>query len=243
LVEGSSIYLRQGEKLTIRQLLYGLMLRSGNDCAVALAVKIGGNVERFAEMMNELARKIGVEKTNFVNPHGLHDDNHYTTAFDLARISAYAMKNSVFREIVSTKNITISGVEGERVLVNKNKMLSTFAGGDGIKTGFTKRAGRCLVSSAIKNGMEVVSVVLNCIVGSVYMIFVTLLAILIDMEGGGPELYYQIFYFIPAFSVLCISASVALRRKGYRISSLVTGLGGPVIFALYLVVFYVGGVM
>jgi D-alanyl-D-alanine carboxypeptidase (penicillin-binding protein 5/6) len=163
-VEGSSIYLKRGEKLKIRDLLYGLMLRSGNDCAVALAMTVGGNVENFAKLMNETARKAGAENTNFVNPHGLHDDNHYTTALDLAKISAYAMKNKEFYEIVSTKQkrIPYGEEDYDRVLLNKNKILSRVEGADGVKTGYTKKAGRCLVSSATRDGMNVICVVLNC---------------------------------------------------------------------------------
>lgn len=163
-VEGSSIYLKKGEKLRIIDLLYGLMLRSGNDCAVALAISVGESVENFAKMMNGTAQKAGAENTNFTNPHGLHDDNHYTTAVDLARISAYAMKNPIFYKIVSTMQTTIPDGESKygRVLINKNKMLSKVKGADGVKTGFTKKAGRCLVSSATRNGMNVICVVLNC---------------------------------------------------------------------------------
>lgn len=163
-IEGSSIYLEEGEKLTVRQLLYGLMLRSGNDCSVALALHCSKNVEDFANIMNKTAIKIGATNSNFTNPHGLHDDNHYTTAYDLALISSYAMKNPEFREIVSTKKIEIPFTTRgyNRVLINKNKMLNEFEGATGIKTGFTKKAGRCLVSSAVKDGMELVCVVLNC---------------------------------------------------------------------------------
>lgn len=163
-VEGSSIYLERGERLTIRDLLYGLMLQSGNDCAVALAVNVAGGVAKFADMMNETAARAGAENTHFCNPHGLHDDNHYTTARDLARIAAYAMKNETFRSIVATKRITVpwQGRDYDRVLLNKNKILSTYEGGDGIKTGYTKKAGRCLVASATRGGMNVIAVVLNC---------------------------------------------------------------------------------
>ncbi len=162
-VEGSSIYLEVGEKLTVKDLLYGLMLRSGNDCAETLAVAVSGSISKFADLMNETARKIGAKDSNFMNPHGLHDDNHYTTAYDLALISCYAMKNPVFREIVSTKKIRIPHTtrEYDRILVNKNKMLNEYEGANGIKTGFTKKAGRCLVSSCERNGMELVCVVLN----------------------------------------------------------------------------------
>ncbi len=163
-VEGSSIYLSKGETASIRDLLYGLMLQSGNDCAVALAVTTAGSVEKFAALMNEMVRKCGANDTNFVTPHGLHDDNHYTTARDLAKISAYAMKNATFREIVSSKRHTMpwAGHDCDRVILNKNKILTTFDGGDGIKTGYTKKAGRCLVASATRDGMTIISVVLDC---------------------------------------------------------------------------------
>jgi len=163
-IEGSSVYLEEGEKLTVEQLLYGLMLRSGNDCAVALALHIGGSVEGFVKMMNDKAQAIGAYNTHFANPHGLHDDSHYTTAYDLALISSYAMKNSLFRQIVSTKKIEIPCTTRDygRILYNKNKMLSRYEGATGIKTGFTRQAGRCLVSSAMRDGMELICVVLNC---------------------------------------------------------------------------------
>ncbi len=163
-IEGSSIYLREGEKLTVRELLCGLMLRSGNDCAVALALKIGGSLENFAEMMNATATECGATNSNFVTPHGLHDENHYTTAEDLAKITCVALKNQTFRQIVASKSTKISndGYDYDRVLVNKNKLLSGFEGADGVKTGYTTRAGRCFVGSATRNGMQVVVVVLNC---------------------------------------------------------------------------------
>ena len=163
-VEGSSIYLEAGEELTVKELLYGLMLRSGNDCAETLAVHCSGSLDAFATLMNETAAKIGANNSNFVNPHGLHNDNHYTTAYDLALISCYAIKNETFKEIVSTKKINIPFTTHNtyRHLINKNKMLNEFDGATGIKTGFTKKAGRCLVSSCVRNGMELVSVVLNC---------------------------------------------------------------------------------
>lgn len=162
--EGSSIYLEAGEKLTVKDLLYGLMLRSGNDCAETLAVYCSGNIKNFAELMNKTAGKIGAKNSNFMNPHGLHDDNHYTTAYDLALISCYAIKNKIFKEIVSTKSTVIpfSTRNCKRKLINKNKMLGRVEGCTGIKTGYTKKAGRCLVTSCERNGMEVVCVVLNC---------------------------------------------------------------------------------
>ncbi|MBR5192182.1 MAG: D-alanyl-D-alanine carboxypeptidase [Clostridia bacterium] len=163
-VEGSSIYLEPGEVLTRKELLYGLMLRSGNDCAETLAVDCSNSIEEFVKLMNEMAKKIGATNSNFVNPHGLHNENHYTTAYDLALISRYAMKNQVFREIVSTKKISIpfSTRDFNRVLINKNKLLNRLDGCIGVKTGFTKKAGRCLVTSCKRNGLELICVVLNC---------------------------------------------------------------------------------
>ena len=163
-IEGSSVYLRAGEHLTVRELLYGLMLRSGNDCAVALALHVAGSVEAFAEMMNETASKAGCQNSHFVNPHGLHDDAHYTSARDLGKLTCLALENVDFQQIVATKTVRISneGMEYDRVLVNKNKLLSNCENADGVKTGYTKKAGRCFVGSATRNGMQVVVVVLNC---------------------------------------------------------------------------------
>ena len=163
-IEGSSIYLEPGEKLSVKDLLYGLMLRSGNDCAETLAVHCSGSIENFAVLMNETANKLCAKHSNFVNPHGLHDDSHYTTARDLALISAYAIKNPIFKQIVSTKSIRIPFTTRDtvRLLKNKNKMLTECEGATGIKTGYTKKAGRCLVTSCNRNGMELICVVLNC---------------------------------------------------------------------------------
>jgi len=163
-VEGSSIYLAAGEKLSVLDLLYGLMLQSGNDAAVALAHHVSGGVEEFSELCNLTAREIGAVNTHLVNPHGLNHPEHYTTAYDLALITAHALKNPTFKEIVSTKvkNITREDGRYPTRIVNKNKLLSVFEGATGVKTGYTKAAGRCLVASAEREGMEVVSVVLNC---------------------------------------------------------------------------------
>jgi D-alanyl-D-alanine carboxypeptidase (penicillin-binding protein 5/6) len=141
------------------------MLRSGNDAAVAVAEHVGGSIEGFAALMNKKAAEIGAKNTHFDNPHGLDSANHYTTAYDLALITAYALKNPVFSNVVGSKKKTIEGPPNEnwdRVMVNKNKMLWQFEGGNGVKTGFTNKAGRCLVSSATRNGMQLVCVVLNC---------------------------------------------------------------------------------
>lgn len=153
--EGSSVYLKAGEKITVRELLYGLMLRSGNDCAVTLALHHSGSIENFARAMNEKAILLGAENSRFTNPHGLPDENHYTTARDLTLITAAAMENETFREIVSTKYYE------PRNWKNKNKMLWEFDGAIGVKTGFTVRAGRCLVSAAERNHMTLLCVVLN----------------------------------------------------------------------------------
>ena len=161
-IEGSSIYLKEGEILTVEELLYGLMLRSGNDCAISLACSLAGSVEKFCELMNSFAISVGAVNSNFTNPHGLDDENHYTTAYDLALITKNAMQNEVFRKIVGTKKIKIGKNESTRVLINKNKMLSEYNGGSGVKTGYTKKCGRCLVSSASRNGFELICVVLNC---------------------------------------------------------------------------------
>lgn len=157
-IEGSSIYLKEGEVCTVEELLYGLMMRSGNDSACALAIHCGKTIENFAKMMNITARNCGACDSNFVNPHGLNDADHYSTANDLALISCHALQNEVFKKIVATSKITFKN----RTFVNKNKMLNSYEGANGIKTGYTKKAGRCLVTGAKKNGMQLVSVVLNC---------------------------------------------------------------------------------
>lgn len=163
-VEGSSVYLLEGEKLSYRDLLYGLMLRSGNDCATALALAVGGSVENFAQMMNQTAVAAGAENSNFTNPHGLQDDNHFTTAKDLALITCRAMDTDVFKDIISAQSYRaearVSGGQ-TRIFYNKNKMLKLYEGANGVKTGYTRQAGRCLVSSAERDGMQLVSVVLN----------------------------------------------------------------------------------
>ena len=163
-VEGSSIYLKRSEKLTLEELLYGLMLRSGNDAAVTIATHIGGSVPGFTYLMNEKAALIGMEHTNFTNPHGLDDSNqHYSTPEDMAKLSAYALRNPVFRQIVSTKvkDISWEGEEWDRRLLNKNKMLHLYNGADGVKTGYTKLAKRCLAASATRDGRQLATITLN----------------------------------------------------------------------------------
>ena len=151
------MYLQEGEVLTLQELLYGLMLCSGNDSAVALAIYCGGTVEGFAELMNDKARVLGLKNTHFVNPNGLDSPGHYSTARDLAVLSAYAMKNPIFAKTVSAKQLKI----GQRYLTNHNKLLWRVEGADGVKTGYTKAAGRILVSSAMRNGRRIVSATIN----------------------------------------------------------------------------------
>lgn len=161
--EGSSLDLTQGEKLKMLDLLYGIMLISGNDATVAVAEHIAGSVEKFAELMTEKAHKIGATNTHFANSSGLPDPNHFTTAHDLARIAAYGYKNPLFAEIVSTKHRVIpwAGRDYGRDLYNENRMLWLSEGGNGVKTGYTNAAGRCLVSGAKRNGLQLVTVVLD----------------------------------------------------------------------------------
>ena len=156
-IEGSSIYLREGEILTVQELLYGLMLHSGNDAAVALAIYCGGTVEGFAQLMNDKAHRLGLRGTHFVNPNGLDAPGHYSTARDMAVLAAYAMNNPIFAQTVSAKTVTV----GTRHLRNHNKLLWQYEGADGVKTGFTKAAGRILVSSAIRDGRRLVAVTMN----------------------------------------------------------------------------------
>lgn len=163
-VEGTSLYLKKGEEKTLRELLYGLMLPSGNDAAVAIALRICKTEQEFVDLMNKKANSLGLENTHFSNPHGLDAEGHYTSAFDLAKITACAMENPTFREIVKTKNVTVSGNEEVQVklLKNKNKLLWQMEECEGVKTGFTDNAKRCFVASAKKNGMRLICVVLNC---------------------------------------------------------------------------------
>ncbi len=156
-IEGSSMYLKEGEVLTVQELLYGLMLQSGNDAAVALAIYCSGTVEGFAELMNDKAHSLGMENTHFENPNGLDSPGHYSTARDMAKLASYAMKNPIFAKTVSAKVVTA----GNRTMRNHNKLLWQLEGADGIKTGFTKAAGRVLVSSASRQGRRLVAVTMN----------------------------------------------------------------------------------
>ena len=158
-IEGSSLYLKAGEKLSLEELLYGLMLQSGNDSAEAIAVCVGGTKEIFVEKMNRRAEELGCRGTHFVNPSGLFDEEHYTTAQDLAIIAAEAMKRDDFRKIVGARRW--SSEETDRSFVNKNKTVFNYEGGNGVKIGFTKKSGRTLVASAERDGKELIAVVLK----------------------------------------------------------------------------------
>ncbi|TNJ67403.1 D-alanyl-D-alanine carboxypeptidase [Paenibacillus hemerocallicola] len=161
--EGSSIYLKAGEEMSLENLLYGLMLRSGNDAATAIAEHVGGSLEGFVHLMNEKAGMIGMARSQFKNPSGLDEEGHYSTANDMARLTAYAMRNPVFRDIVKTKSKTAPNPneDWDYKWSNKNKMLSIYDGADGVKTGYTKLAKRCLVSSATRDGQQLAVVTLN----------------------------------------------------------------------------------
>lgn len=157
-VEGSKMYLNPGEEVSVKELLYGLLLSSGNDAAKAIAGHISGSDEKFAELMNKKAEKLGLKSTSFENPSGLDGENHFTTAKELALIANYAMSIPQFRKIAATKSMK---TESGRYLSNHNKMLKLYDGADGVKTGFTQKCGRCLVSSAEKNGRRLIAVTLN----------------------------------------------------------------------------------
>lgn len=160
--EGSSLYLRSGEQIVLRDLLNGLMLNSGNDAAVAIAEFLSEDVDAFCEKMTERAKQAGAENTEFKNPNGLEADGHYTTAYDLALIGAEAMKNNVFAETVSKRNANAETLDGKILYFsNHNKLLRQYDGAVGIKTGFTKAAGRCLVSAAERDGIMLIAVTLN----------------------------------------------------------------------------------
>ena len=158
---GSRLGLKAGDKITIRDLLYGLMMRSGNDSAVALAEYAGGSIEGFAEKMNKKASDLGLNNTHFETPHGLDSDEHYTTAYELALLSNYALNNKIFAQIVGTKEYTITINDYPKQLSNTNELLGNLDGIYGIKTGFTNGANRCLVTACKRNNMDIICVVLG----------------------------------------------------------------------------------
>ena len=158
---GSRLGLKRGDKASVKDLLYGLMLRSGNDAAVALAEHVGGSVKEFAELMNEKAIELGLTNTHFVTPHGLDDANHYTTALELAKLTDYAMDNETFAKIVGTKSTTIYINNQPRQINNTNELLGVLNGVVGVKTVFTNNAGRCLVTETKRNHMDIITIVLG----------------------------------------------------------------------------------
>ena len=153
-VGGSGINLRSGDKITLEDLIKGLLVRSGNDSAVAIAEHVGGSVEKFCEIMNSKAKEIGLKDTNFVTPHGLDKENHYSTAYDLAKMSEYLLEIDVLKNIVNQKNVAIKINNHSVTLGTTNELLSFYEGADGVKTGFTGNAGRCLITSATRNGRQ-----------------------------------------------------------------------------------------
>ena len=160
-VSGSTLGLKNNTQISMENLLYGLMLRSGNDCAVAIAEHISGSLENFSYLMNSKAFELGLLNSHFVTPHGLDDENHYTTAYDLALLTNYALKNETFKKIVSTKSkiIYLNGYSKE--ISNTNELLGNLNGVYGVKTGFTFGAGRCLVSAYSNNKLDIIIVVLG----------------------------------------------------------------------------------
>ena len=162
-VEGSSVYLFENEKITMETLLYALMLQSANDAAEAIAYAVAGSIENFADLMNRKADELGLTATHFENPHGLDGETHYTTAYELALIAAYAMKNALFAQIVSTvkKTVPLHNGEASRLLVNHNRLLREYEDIIGVKTGYTKKCGRTLVSAAERDGVRLICVTLD----------------------------------------------------------------------------------
>lgn len=158
---GSRLGLKADDKITMNDLLYGLMLKSGNDAAVAIAETVGGSVEGFAELMNEKAKELKLENTHYVTPHGLDDPEHYTTAVELAKLAEYALQNETFAKIVNTKNYTVTINGYPKSISNTNELLGYLEGVNGVKTGFTNNAGRCLVTSVNRNGFEIITVILQ----------------------------------------------------------------------------------
>lgn len=158
---GSRLGLKKDDKITVHDLLYGLLLVSGNDAAVALAIHVGGSVEGFAEMMNNKAKELGLTNTHFVTPHGLDEDEHYTTAEELAKMADYAMEIPKFKEIVNTKTYTVRINNNPKTLTNTNELLGSLSGVYGIKTGFTNGAGRCLVTGCKRGNLDIITVVLG----------------------------------------------------------------------------------
>lgn len=160
-IEGSSVYLSEGTEVTVEDLIYSVLLQSANDAATVLAIHIGGDIHGFADIMNERAAEMGLCDTHFDNPHGLDSEEHYTTAGDLAILASVALQNDSFKEICSTYKYSFNLGDTARTVVNHNKLLKRYNGAFGVKTGFTRKSGRCLVSAAERNGINLIAVTLN----------------------------------------------------------------------------------
>lgn len=160
-IGGSTIGVKKGDEITVRALMYGMLMESGNDCAYALAEYVGGSIENFGIMMTEKAKEIGAKESSFKNPHGLDVEGHYSTAYDMALITRYALNNKIINEIVGTNSITVLFGKTNRTFSNTNRLLRTYSLADGVKTGFTNGANRCLISSATKEDLRVIAVVLG----------------------------------------------------------------------------------
>jgi len=161
-IRGSKVGYKENEEITLRELTFGLMFKSGNDAAIAIAESIGGSIEGFADIMNHYARSIGILDSHFESPHGLDSNGHFSTAYDLAILTSKGMEYDLFREIVGSKSITKDKYNFTRDYNNINKILWKIPGANGVKTGYTGQAGKCLVSSVKNNGKEIIIVVLNC---------------------------------------------------------------------------------
>lgn len=161
-IRGSKVGYREGEEIAIRELLFGLMYKSGNDAAITIAEGIGGSIEGFSEIMNHYARSLGLLDSHFESPHGLDSSGHYSSAYDLAILTAKGMEYDVFREVVGTKEIKKETYNFTRDYNNINKILWRIPGANGVKTGYTGQAGKCLVSSVNHDGKDIIIVVLNC---------------------------------------------------------------------------------
>ena len=160
-IGGSTVGMKKDDEITVRALMYGMLMESGNDCAYALAEYVGNDIENFANMMTEKAKSIGAKDSNFLTPHGLDKEGHYSTAYDMAIITRYALNNKVINEIVGTNTIDIKFGKTTKTFSNTNRLLRTYPYADGVKTGFTNGANRCLIASATKEELRVIAVVLG----------------------------------------------------------------------------------
>ncbi len=160
-IGGSTVGMKKGDKITVEALMHGMLMKSGNDCAYALAEYVGGSIEKFAEMMTEKAKDIGAKDSSFKNPHGLDEEGHHSTAYDMALITRYALNNKIINDIVGTDSINVQFGKTVKTFSNTNRLLRTYSFADGVKTGFTNGANRCLISSATKDDLRVIAVVLG----------------------------------------------------------------------------------